>query len=127
MDNVTQRRTLARIARRAVAAYERDLLAELRELALLETGCAIAATNQSGLGSIELQLTGRVLVLRGVAPSACRLAAGTDPQVRIVAAGRYDARWWVTLGDVQVSWTVLALRAYLSPNTGGLQVEELVA
>ncbi|MCW2495214.1 hypothetical protein [Jatrophihabitans sp.] len=125
--NATQRRTLARIERRAVAAHERDLLADLRELALIEAACVVAGSNPDGLGSIELQLTGRLLVLRGVAPSACRMPQRADHPLRLVAVGRYDTRWWITLSDGQVSWSVLALRVYLSPNQGGLSVETLVA
>jgi hypothetical protein len=125
-QSATQRRAMARIERQAIAAYERELLADLRELALVEAGCEVVSTNPNGLGSIELQLAGRVLVLRGVAPSACRLAHGGST-VRIVAAGRYDSRWWITFSDGQVSWSVLALRAYLSPNQGGLQAGVLVA
>ncbi len=118
---------MARIERRAIAAYERELLGELRELALIEAGCTAVSADPSGLGSIALQLTGRLLVLRGVAASMCRLTGDTGPSARIVEVGRYDARWWVRLSNGHMSWTVLALRAYLSPNEGGLGVGELVA
>lgn len=117
-----QDRELARIERRAMAAYERELLAELRELAVVEAGCSAAVTRDTGLGSIELHLAGRSLVLAGVTGRA-RAEVGalsTSSVIRIVDAGRYDSCWWIAVTDGRRRVVVLALRAQLRPDDGGV-------
>lgn len=124
-----ERRQLARLERRAVAAYERDLLTELRELAVVEAACSAIAVRGAGLLSVELQLSGRRLVMLGLSTRTCSEveAMSHSGLIRIVAAGRYDRRWWIGLSDGQRSVVVLGLRAYLSPNDGGLSAAQHVA
>jgi hypothetical protein len=120
-------REMARLERHAVAAFERDLLAELREFAVVEAGCTAAVVRTAGLGSIELSLTGQSLVLAGVTARACAEVGslGDAGMIRIVDAGRYDSRWWIALSDGMRQVVVLALRARLKPHEGG--VHQLVA
>jgi hypothetical protein len=120
-------REMARLERHAVAAFERDLLAELRELALVEVGCRDAVVRTGGLGSIELSITGQNLVLAGVTAQVCaEVGSLADAgMIRIIDAGRYDSRWWIALSDGVRRVVVLALRVQLKPNQGG--VHQLVA
>ena len=116
-------REFTRIERRAMAAYERELLADLRELAIVEAGCRTVRTYAAGLGSIEVQVCGRTLILAGVTPRA--IAEVTElamaAEVRVVDAGRYDSRWWIALSDGARQVVVLALRAQLRPDDGGIR------
>lgn len=125
------RRVLTRLERRAVAAYEHDLLEQLRELALIEATVTSVSTRSDGLGSIFFHLSGRTLVLAGVTPLALTFASALadSTHVRLTETGRYGPSWWVTLYDGTIRTVLLGARAYLTPDSGGLKVEtaQLVA
>ena len=122
-----QRRTFARIERRAKAAHDRELLGRLRELALVESACRTIATGSDGLGWAQFAFPSGTLTLVGIADIARDWLASLAGEVRIVDAGRYNGRWWVTVSNGSASAVVLGLRAHLSAHSGGVGVAELVA
>lgn len=122
-----QRRTFARLERRARAAHERELLARVRELALVESRCRTIAVSSDGLGWTQLSFTSGTLTMLGVADRQLHWLGALAGEIRIADAGRYNGRWWITVSNGGEAVTVLALRAHLSDHAGGVGVAELVA
>jgi hypothetical protein len=120
-------RTFTRIERRAKSAYDRELLLRLRELAVVESACRTISIGPDGLGWAQLSFTPGTLTLVGIAGVARDWLATLEGEVRIVDAGRYSGRWWITVSNGHTSAVVLGLRAHLSAHAGGVGVAELVA
>jgi hypothetical protein len=114
-----------RIERRAVAAYERDLLAAVDELCArhpvvtdIEVDPAAGRTARIGLGT-------RRLMLGPLAPVGLALLSRARRDGGILgldAVGRYGPYWWLRLSTAAKPVTVLSRTLRLSSNGGGAPV-----
>jgi hypothetical protein len=111
-----------RLERRAVAAYERDLLAALDELCAghpMVTGIEVeplaATMAKIGLGDRRLAL-GPLAPSPGEQRQANRRDGGI---LRLNAVGRYGPNWWLRLSTAAQPITVLSGTLRLSSNGGG--------
>jgi hypothetical protein len=116
-----------RLERRAIAAYQRDLLAELRTLAG-ESGDieALDASPGSGGEVLRLQISGRLLTIAWVLPTTATAvgdAAAAGP-LRIVDAGRYGRMWWITVSSGATETVVGGSRLRLTPVGGGARHQQ---
>ncbi len=115
-------RTWRRIERAAVRGYERDLLRTVRDLSAARPA-VLDATGSWMPGALSLQLSGRRVLLGGVAPSAAwsvLAMAWSSVPLRLVNAGRYGKLWWIALGG-QEQQVILAthLRVVNDPGRPG--------
>jgi hypothetical protein len=118
-----------RLERRAIAAYEQDLLAELctiaGESAEIELFDATAATAGD---VVRLQISERLLTIAWVLPTAVNAVAearGSAP-LRIVDAGRYGRIWWITISNGATQTLIGGSRLRLTPVDGGARQQSEV-
>jgi hypothetical protein len=125
-DGVTLRtRQWRRLERRAVAGYERDLLAALAALCAqhpvvtgIEVDPVTGCTGNIGLGDQRL-----VLGPLGPVGLALLAQARCDGGIlRLDAVGRYGPFWWLRLSMPVQPVTLLSYTLRLSPNGGGAPV-----
>lgn len=114
-----------RLERRAVAGYERDLLAAIDELCARH--CVVTGIEvEPAVGrAARIGLDGRRLVLGPLAPVgiALLLRAQRDGGIlRLDAVGRYGPYWWLRLSTKAQPITVLSRTLRLSSNDGGAEV-----
>jgi hypothetical protein len=111
-----------RLERRAVAGYERDLLAAIDELcARYRVVTGIEVEPAAGRAA-KIGLDGRRLVLGPLAPVgvALLLQARRDGGIlRLSAVGRYGPYWWLRLSTAAQPVTVLGRTLRLSRSDGG--------
>jgi hypothetical protein len=104
------RRVWRRLARRAAAAYERDLAELARRIAQaappvgFATSRPLRGTGEGAVVVLTLSLAGWELELSGIAAGAARaaetLVASTPAIPRLTSTGRYGSFWWIELsGD----------------------------
>jgi hypothetical protein len=100
------RRVWRRLAKRATAAYERDLAKLARSVAAtaplvrFATSRPLRGSGEAAVAVLTLSLPGWELELSGVAAAAgmtAELAAGTAGSPRLTRTGRYGAFWWIEL------------------------------
>jgi hypothetical protein len=114
-----------RLERRAVAGYERDLLAALAALCAqhpvvtgIEVDPVTGCTGNIGLGDQRL-----VLGPLGPVGLALLAQARCDGGIlRLDAVGRYGPFWWLRLSMPVQPVTLLSYTLRLSPNGGGAPV-----
>lgn len=101
------RRVWRRLAKRAAAAYERDLAELARQIAgaappvAFATSRPLRGTGDGAVVVLTLSLPGWELELSGIAAGAAQtLTAGTAAVARLTRTGRYGSFWWIELsGD----------------------------
>jgi hypothetical protein len=124
----TTRSWWRRLERRARIAFERDLLAALREVA--ETRSPVVAIDirrDTTLGFVRLTLPGRTLMLAGLEPNAVRPLRGRlleDMPLWLTRAGRYGRLWWVALTDGDSETVIGGLHVRLTNGGGGQPVDD---
>ena len=95
------RRWWRRLERRAVAVYEAELLADVRQLgrdAMPVIG--IDANPASTAGVMRMRLPVGSLTLASVTPAAGEaLASLSSIPLALADAGRYGRHWWISLDD----------------------------
>lgn len=98
--SILGKRAWRRLERAAVRGHERDLLRTVRDLSAARPA-VLGATGSWMPGALSLQVSGRRVLLGGVAPSAAWsvLAMAWSPvPLRLFNAGRYGKLWWIALG-----------------------------
>ena len=111
-----------RLERRAVAGYERDLLAAIDELCARRAVVTDIEVEPTAGRAAKIELDGRRLVLGPLAPEglALLLRARRDGGIaRLNAVGRYGPYWWLRLSTATEPVTVLARALRLSSTNGG--------
>ena len=104
------RRVWRRLAKRAAAAYERDVADLARRIAQetppvgFATSRPLRGTGEAAVAVLTLSLPGWELELSGIAAGAAQaaeaLAASTVGIPRLTGTGRYGSFWWIELsGD----------------------------
>lgn len=117
-----------RLERRAVAGYERDLLAAIDELCARHSVVAGIEVEPVAGRTAKIGLGDRRLVLGPLAPAGLALlsqARRDGGTLRLNAAGRYGPYWWLRLSTATqpiTPITVLSGRLRLSSNDGGTPV-----
>jgi hypothetical protein len=114
-----------RLERRAVAGYERDLLAAIDELCARHCVVTGIEVEPAAGRAAKIGLDGRRLVLGPLAPAgvAVLLRARRDGGIlRLSAVGRYGPYWWLRLSTAAQPVTVLGRTLRLSWNDGGAPV-----
>jgi hypothetical protein len=117
-----------RLERRAVAGYERDLLAAIDELCAQHCVVSAVEVEPAAGRTAKIELYGRRLVLGPLAPvglallGRARRGGGT---LRLNAVGRYGPYWWLRLSTAGQPITVLSRTLRLSWNGGGAPVAPL--
>jgi hypothetical protein len=114
-----------RLERRAVAGYERDLLAAIHELCARH--CVVTGIEvEPAVGrAAKIGLNGWRLALGPLAPVGVALllrARRDGGMLRLDAAGRYGPNWWLRLSTASQPITVLGGTLRLSSNDGGAEV-----
>jgi hypothetical protein len=111
-----------RLERRAIAAYEQDLLAELRTIAGESADIKVFDATPATAGDVvRLQIAERLLTIAWVLPTAVNAAAegsGSAP-LRIVDAGRYGRMWWITISNGATQSLIGGSRLRLTAVNGG--------
>ena len=115
------RRAWRRIAKRATAAYERDLAKLARRIAAtappvgFATSRPLRGTGDAAVVVLTLSLPGWELELAGIAAGAAGaaegIAAGTAGTPRLTRTGRYGAFWWIELSGT-ASCSCCSVRSY---------------
>jgi hypothetical protein len=111
-----------RLERRAIAAYERDLLAELRTIAGESADIEVFDARPAAAGQVlRLRISGRLLTIAWVHPTTVVAVAeaGAAAPLRIVDAGRYGRMWWITISSGATQTVVGGSRLRLTPVDGG--------
>ena len=114
-----------RLERRAVAGYERDLLAAVDELCARQGVVTGVEVEPAAGRTAKIGLDGRRLVLGPLAPVglALLLRARRDGGIlRLNAVGRYGPYWWLRLSTPAQPITVLSRTLRLSSSDGGAPV-----
>jgi hypothetical protein len=111
-----------RLERRAVAGYERDLLAAIDELCARHCAVTGIEAEPAAGRTAKIELDDRRLALGPLTPVglALLLRARRDGGIlRLSAAGRYGPYWWLRLSTAAQPVTVLTRTLRLSSNGGG--------
>jgi hypothetical protein len=111
-----------RLERRAVAAYERDLLAALDELCTLHQVVTGIEVDPVAGCTGKIGLDDRRLALGPLAPVGLALlswARRDSGILRLDAVGRYGPYWWLRLSTSAQPVTLLSRTLRLSSNGGG--------
>jgi hypothetical protein len=113
-----------RLERRAVAGYERDLLAAVDELCARHSVVTGIDVEPAAGRTARIRLDGRRLVVGPLAPAGLALLgrAQRDGGIRLDAVGRYGPCWWLRLSTAAQPVTVLSRTLRLSSNGGGAPV-----
>jgi hypothetical protein len=114
-----------RLERRAVAGYERDLLAAIDELCAGHSVVTAVEVAPVAGRTAKIELDGRRLVLGPLAPVGLALllrARRDGGSLRLNAVGRYGPYWWLRLSTATEPITVLSRTLRLSLNGGGAPV-----
>jgi hypothetical protein len=111
-----------RLERRAVAGYERDLLAAIDELCARH--CVVTGIEVELVAgrTAKIELGDRRLVLGPLAPVGLALlfrARRDGGTLRLDAVGRYGPYWWLRLSTAAQPVTVLSRTLRLSSNGEG--------
>jgi hypothetical protein len=110
-----------RLERRAVAGYERDLLAAVDELCARHSVVTGIEVEPVAGRTAKIGLDGRRLVLGPLAPVGLALlfrARRDGGMLRLNAVGRYGPYWWLRLSTATQPVTVLSRTLRLSWNGG---------
>ena len=110
-----------RLERRAVAGYERDLLAAINELCARQSVVTGIEVEPAGGRTAMIGLDCGRLALGPLAPVGLALLAQARRDggiVRLNAAGRYGPYWWLRLSTAAQPITVLSRTIRLSSNEG---------
>ena len=114
-----------RLERRAVAGYERDLLAAIDEICARHCVVTAIELEPAAGRTAKIELGHRRLVLGPLAPVGLALLARARRDggiLRLNAVGRYGHFWWLRLSTATEPITVLSRTLRLSSNDGGAQV-----
>jgi hypothetical protein len=117
-----------RLERRAVAGYERDLLAAIDELCARHSVVTGIELEPVAGRTAKIGLDDRRLVLGPLAPVGLALllrARRDGGTLRLNAVGRYGPYWWLRLSTTGRPITVLSRTLRLSSNGGGAPVMPL--
>ena len=117
-----------RLERRAVAGYERDLLAAVDELCARHSVVTGIDVEPAAGRTARIRLDGRRLVVGPLAPAGLALlfrARRDGGLLRLNAVGRYGPHWWLRLSTGAEPITVLSRTLRLSWNGGGAPVMPL--
>ena len=114
-----------RLERRAVAGYERDLLAAVDELCARHSVVTGIEVEPVAGGAARIRLDDWRLVLGPLAPAGLALLgrAQRDGGIRLDAVGRYGPCWWLRLSTAAQPVTVLGRTLRLSSIGGGAPVK----
>jgi hypothetical protein len=111
-----------RLERRAIAAYEQDLLAELHTIASESADIDFFDAFPAAAGDVlKLQISERLLTIAWVLPTAVNAVtdAGGSAPLQIVDAGRYGRMWWITISNGAAETLIGGSRLRLTPVDGG--------
>jgi hypothetical protein len=114
-----------RLERRAVAAYERDLLAAVGELCAWHPAITGIEVDAAAWPTARIGLGHRRLVLGPLAPAGVALlwrARRDGGVLGLDAVGRYGPCWWLRLSTAAQPVTVLSGTLWLSSAGGGAPV-----
>lgn len=114
-----------RLERRAVAGYERDLLAAVDDLCARHSVVTGIELELAAGRAARVDLDGQRLLLGPLAPAgvAQLVRARRDGGVlRLDAVGRYGPCWWLRLSTAATPVTVLSRTLRLSANGGGAPI-----
>jgi len=118
-----------RLEKRAIVAYQRELVSTLRRLGDEETpvvGLEIVAGHSGTM--LGLILPRHRLALAGTAFGACTALCPPgnlgSPAMTLSDAGRYGRAWWLTLTVGGGTVTVLGSHIYLVPDADGHAVRD---
>jgi hypothetical protein len=114
-----------RLERRAVAGYERDLLAAVDQLCARHCVVTGIEAEPAAGRTAAIELDDRRLVLGPLAPAGLALlvrARRDGGILRLTAVGRYGPYWWLRLSTAAQPVTVLSRTLRLSSNGGGAPV-----
>jgi hypothetical protein len=114
-----------RLERRAVAGYERDLLAAVSELCARHPVVTAIEVEPTAGRTARIELDDRRLMLGPLAPAGVALLARARRDggpLRLSAVGRYGPYWWLRLSAAIEPVTVLTRTLRLSANGGGAPV-----
>ena len=114
-----------RLERRAVAGYERDLLAAVDELCARRSVVTGIDVEPAAGRTAKIGLDDRRLVLGPLAPAGLALLSRARRDggiLRLSAVGRYGPCWWLRLSTAAQPVTVLSRTLRLSANGGGAPV-----
>ncbi len=117
-----------RLERRAVAGYERDLLAAIDELCARHPVVTGIEVEPAAGRTATIGLDDRRLVLGPLAPAGLALlfqARRDGGILRLNAVGRYGPYWWLRLSTATQPITVLIGTLRLSSKDGGTPVTPL--
>lgn len=115
------RRWWRRLERRAIAGYERDLLAELRRLACESSEIEALEIHPTPAADVlRLRVAGGLLSISGVLDSTLATVSDAAGPLQIVDAGRYGRVWWVTVAGDGLETVIGGARLRLTPFDGGL-------
>jgi len=110
------------LERRAVAAYERDLLAAVNELCARQLTVTGIEVDPAAGWTARIGLANRRLLLGPLAPAGLALLSRARRDGGVIgldAAGRYGPYWWLRLSTAAQPITVLSRTLRLSPHGGG--------
>ena len=111
-----------RLERRAVAGYERDLLAAIDEICARHCVVTAIELEPAAGRTAKIELGHRRLVLGPLAPVGLALLARARRDggiLRLNAVGRYGPYWWLRLSTAAEPVTVLSRTLRLSSNGEG--------
>jgi hypothetical protein len=111
-----------RLERRAVAGYERDLLAAIDELCARHCVVTGIEVEPAAGRTAKIELAHRRLVLGPLAPVGLALLARARSDggiLRLNAVGRYGPYWWLRLSTAAEPVTVLSRTLRLSSKGEG--------
>ena len=111
-----------RLERRAVAGYERDLLAAVDELCARQAVVTGIEVEPVSGRTAKIGLNDRRLLLGPLAPVGLALllrARRDGGTLRLNAVGRYGPYWWLRLSTTGRPITVLSRTLRLTSNGGG--------
>jgi hypothetical protein len=116
-----------RLERKAIAAYERDLLVELQQLAEERAHCLVLAEGADNpAGVLRLLLQQQRLSMAEVLPSRRRAlqAMQAGGPLQLTGGGRYGRLWWIALSNGLVHMVVAGSQVRLSGDAGGAAFTE---